>query len=108
MSKINRIDVVEAILGDRVVRPSGVVKRPYLLMAALGWVPDLPNTVIPMITRGDERGSREFAPFHLTGSREEIKEALCQRLDEILDALDSVVGNGDYTNLDVGMTRDVS
>lgn len=97
--RITKLDIVEALLGDLVARPSGEGSWGLLsadddlpvFVAALGYTKTVPDTVIPMITRWEE-GDKciSIPPFLLSGDREAVREALCRHVDRLFDALESI------------------
>lgn len=88
--KLGPMDIVEAIMAPHVRTLSGLVKCPLIMVAALGVVEGLPDRILPMVSREDHdvNDTRDliFPPFFVSGDRQEVKDALCERVDALFDA----------------------
>ncbi len=87
MSKIDKLDIIEALLGE--IYPPQSFSRGEVI-CSLAWIPGDYTAVIPALLRGPNSRSLAVNAFNAGSSREEVKKALCEFVDNMYDTLESI------------------
>jgi hypothetical protein len=87
MSKIDKLDIIEALLGE--IYPPQSFSRGEVI-CSLAWIPGDYTTALPSILRGPNGRTLAVNAFNAGSSREEVKKALCEFVDRMYDTLEDI------------------